>query len=471
MEKIALYLRKSREDEENREETLERHNTMLLDYCKRNSLIIVDTFKEIVSGESIANRPEMQKLLDNVANNMYDGVVCIELERLSRGNPVDQCEILDIFKSTNTKIYTLNKVYDLSKEEIDEEYFEFALFMSRREYKTIVRRLQRGKLQATKDGYYTGGMLPFGYTKERINGGWVLVPHPQEAQIVKHIFNMYINGIGTWTIAKYLNEKGIKTRMNKTFMDYTILDMISNKNYIGMIKSTKLNIWVEGKHEGIINPILFERAQEIKSQSTRKKREVKSRNPLATIAKCGLCGYTLRRTTNKNSIEYMGCVRNACKNQSTKLTVLEDIIIDELSKQLKDFNYFVENYGKDNTVIDNSKSELDLLTKELKKKNTMLEKACEMLEQGIYTIDLYKKRTSNLENEIEEIENRINQLNNPVETEDIKIKKAIPILSEVVKNYHNLDPKEKNILLKRIVKRIEYTKLDNNLDINIDLLM
>lgn len=83
MEKIALYLRKSREDEENREETLERHNTMLLDYCKRNSLIIVDTFKEIVSGESIANRPEMQKLLDNVANNMYDGVVCIELERLS----------------------------------------------------------------------------------------------------------------------------------------------------------------------------------------------------------------------------------------------------------------------------------------------------------------------------------------------------------------------------------------------------
>lgn len=112
---VAIYLRKSREDEELKEETLARHEKMLLDYCKRNKLNIVKTYKEVVSGESIANRPEMQKLLDDVASGLYNGVVCVEIERLSRGNQLDQCELLDVFKSSNTKIYTLNKIYDFRR--------------------------------------------------------------------------------------------------------------------------------------------------------------------------------------------------------------------------------------------------------------------------------------------------------------------------------------------------------------------
>ena len=56
---VAIYLRKSREDDELKEETLARHETMLLEYCKRNNLNIVKIYKEVVSGESIANRPQM----------------------------------------------------------------------------------------------------------------------------------------------------------------------------------------------------------------------------------------------------------------------------------------------------------------------------------------------------------------------------------------------------------------------------
>lgn len=125
---VAIYLRKSREDEELKEETLARHETMLLEYCKRNKLNIVKIYKEIVSGESIANRPEMQRLLDDVAAGLYNGVVCVEIERLSRGNQIDQVEILDVFKGSNTKIYTLNKVYDLTKEDMDELIYNPPIF-------------------------------------------------------------------------------------------------------------------------------------------------------------------------------------------------------------------------------------------------------------------------------------------------------------------------------------------------------
>ena len=107
VDKVAIYLRKSRdEDNEAKEETLARHEKMLNDYCKRNKLNVVATYKEVVSGESISNRPEMQRLLEDVNLGLYTGVVCVEIERLSRGNQIDQCEILEVFKKSNTKIYT-----------------------------------------------------------------------------------------------------------------------------------------------------------------------------------------------------------------------------------------------------------------------------------------------------------------------------------------------------------------------------
>lgn len=95
-------------------------------------------YKEVVSGENLDARPQARLMLDDVADKLYDGVVVVELERLSRGNQIDQVEILETFKKTGTKIYTLNKTYDLASDnEFDEEFFEFGLFMSRREYKII----------------------------------------------------------------------------------------------------------------------------------------------------------------------------------------------------------------------------------------------------------------------------------------------------------------------------------------------
>ena len=166
---VAMYLRKSRFDDESetQEQVLERHEKLLTDYCKRNNLIIKKIYREVVSGENIENRPQVQQLLEEVADGLYDGVVVVEIERLSRGHPIDQFEILETFKGAKAKIYTLQKVYDFSSDnDIDEEYFEFGLFMSRREYKTIKRRLVRGNRQAQQEGYYVGGILPFGFDKK-----------------------------------------------------------------------------------------------------------------------------------------------------------------------------------------------------------------------------------------------------------------------------------------------------------------
>ena len=153
----CMYLRKSRADKDyensSTEAILNRHEKALLELAQNNNYKISQIFREVVSGETLSQRPEMQKLLAQVENNMYDGVLVMEVERLARGNSVDQGIIAQAFKYSNTLIITPTKVYD-PQNEFDEEYFEFGLFMSRREYKTINRRLNAGRLASCKEGKF-----------------------------------------------------------------------------------------------------------------------------------------------------------------------------------------------------------------------------------------------------------------------------------------------------------------------------
>ena len=173
LEEYAMYLRKSRADieaEANGEgETLARHENILLDLARKNEIKIGKIYKEIVSGETIEARPEMQKLLSDVRNDRWKGVLVVEVERLARGETMDQGIVANAFKISNTKIITPMKVYDPNNE-FDEEYFEFGLFMSRREYKVINRRLQRGRIMSVKEGKYVGSIAPFGYDRVKIKG-------------------------------------------------------------------------------------------------------------------------------------------------------------------------------------------------------------------------------------------------------------------------------------------------------------
>ena len=192
----ALYLRKSRADLEaeakGEGETLARHEKMLLELARRYGFSIGKIYREIVSGESIESRPVVQELLRNVESGRWKGVLVVEVERLARGDTMDQGRVAKSFKFSNTKIITPIKIYDPNNE-FDEEYFEFGLFMSRREYKVINRRLQRGRIASVKEGKYVGSIPPYGYDRVKIekDKGFILKKNDDEAQIVEKIFNMY----------------------------------------------------------------------------------------------------------------------------------------------------------------------------------------------------------------------------------------------------------------------------------------
>ena len=465
---VAIYIRKSREDrEETKESTLERHERILKEYCNKYNLKYTESsiYREVVSGDSISNRPQMQKLLKDVENNLYDGVVVVEVQRLSRGNGIDQEIIKETFKRSRTLIYTLNKVYDLfTGDEIDEDMLELSLFLSRQELKAIKRRMMRGRIQAQKEGYYTHPVAPFGYDKEKQGKGYVLVPNETEAEIIRMMYHWYIHDEKRMSdIRDYLNNNNIRTRRGNKWDVQVVRNLMKSKVYLGFLNvdNKKNQRQCEGKHQAIISEETYNLAmQKLKSNTPKTKNGKNLRNPLAGIIKCALCGRTLalHYVPSKNNYN-LQCDNLDCNNIGAYLHFIEDKVIDELKQELKNFNYFLSNSVNEiNKLKDLNNKEIKIIEKNIAKKKEMVERCCEMLEEGIYTKERYIERVSILENDLSALETQLYGLKSKEFNEETKIRTAIPILENVLNEYPKLTPPQKNQLLRTIIEKIEYIK-------------
>lgn len=200
MERYLMYLRKSRMDtdfdEISVEETLNRHRRILESFCKERRLNVVDVLEEVVSGESLSSRPKMLRLLELVNTGMYAGVICIDIERLSRGSSLESGYIMQVLQTNNCKIITPSKIYDLQNES-DEQFTDMKFMFSRYELKTITKRLVRGRNQSASEGKFLGSVAPYGYRAYKLVGmkGNSLRIEPKEAKVVRMIFDMYFKVI------------------------------------------------------------------------------------------------------------------------------------------------------------------------------------------------------------------------------------------------------------------------------------
>ena len=173
MERYLMYLRKSRMDTDYEEisitETLSRHRITLEKLCKSKRLHVDEVLEEVVSGESLAARPQMMRLLEMVSTGDYAGVVCMDIERLSRGSSMESGYIMQILQVNGCKIVTPGKTYDLQNES-DEQFTDMKFMFSRYELKTITKRLVRGRNQSASEGKFMGSMAPYGYQAYKLPG-------------------------------------------------------------------------------------------------------------------------------------------------------------------------------------------------------------------------------------------------------------------------------------------------------------
>lgn len=510
MKPYYIYLRKSRSDQEAEQhgegETLARHEKVLSELAKRNQMPVSKIFREVVSGETIAARPEMQALLMDVEQGLCEGVLVMEIERLARGDTKDQGIVAEAFKYGNVKIITPMKVYDPANE-FDEEYFEFGLFMSRREYKTINRRIQRGRIASVREGKFISSIPPYGYDKVSIENekGYRLRINPKEAEIVSMIFNWYTQGIlqpdgtrqrlSTSSICHRLDVLHIRPQRADHWSPSSIRDILKNPVYTGSIrwayrkemrvlKNGKLEthritsddyIQCKGLHEGIISPELFDTAQK-RMKSNRKSSTKCSnllKNPLAGILVCAKCNTSMTRLAPNQKTNYASikCPNKNCDNISAPLELLEKQLLTALEHWLKNCTLnpdVLQSPNSTHTDLHYLKSSIEEIKKEQTALHKQLDNAFAFLERELYTEEDFLKRKRCISSQIDALNSDLSTLQFEYEqllcmTQSSQDDLLTPTDFHILDIYRLMDSAVgKNQLLKSILEKVEYLKTEKN---------
>lgn len=485
--RAAVYLRKSRMEEGmDTEEVLRRHRQGLTECAQRYGLYIAEYYPEVVSGESLYGRPQMLRLLEDVEAGQYDAVLCMDLDRLSRGRMKDQGIILDAFRDSGTLIVTPDKIYNL-EDEIDDELAEFKTFMSRREYKIINKRLRRGLQRSIQDGCYVAN-APYGYKKVSIDRRPTLEIFEPEARFVRIMFQMYADGYGCVSIANHVNAMGARPHRSASFSRTSVAQILRSPTYIGKVvwdqkthikKNSNGNLkhiticnppekWTitDGLHPPIIEKALFEKVSSIMAGRYRPAyNDGTIKSPLAGLVKCANCGGSMQRA-NMTGQAYLLCQRKGCC-AAAKFELVEARVLRHLEDVLNQLHIEPAVLKQDTAPLEDT---LASITRELGAANRQKTRLHELLELEEYDLPTYRERMAAVKEKISFLEARQEDARRRLEQAATNDPAAQAVqIRAVLDAYRRSDAAHQNALLHSVIDQITYHKAKKTKPADFDL--
>lgn len=484
----AIYLRKSRADIEaealGEGETLARHRKILNELARRRGLNVVKTYEEIVSGESLEARTQMQQLLQDVSARMYHGVIVVDIDRLGRGDTKEQGIIAEAFQYSDTWIITPTKDFN-PNDENDLRTIELGQFIARMEYRQIRKRLQNGLHQSVVEGNHTC-KAPYGYEKVYLDKGRTktLEINEDEARIVRWIFGRFADGANVGQIARELTNMHVPTSAGKAeWSSAAVRDILRNPVYIGQIRwkdretvttlgdgytrikrkrhSHKPEVY-EGKHPAIVSDEIFAKcAARFANRPPAIKIGYKLSNPLSGIVKCRECGKSMRLVYSSQSNRKPRIAHppsQLCKCKSIAMHKLLNDISDRLRVEIDNFIIDAkdDSIGRSIALHEQSIATMESSLKALEKR---LGRLYELFETEVYTQQEFMQRRSALQAEIADLKSNLESAKStaPMHIDyQTKIAQWTDICNAITDEA--VEPETKNRLLKSIIEKCVYWK-------------
>ena len=503
----AIYLRKSRADAEAEKlgegETLARHKKILTELAARKGLYVGKIYQEIVSGETIEARPEIQKLIQDCYDGKYRGIIIVEVTRLSRGSQGDAQIIMDCLRYSNRNqgllVVTPTKVYDVAHSSEDEEFMEFELFMSRREYKMIKKRMDRGRKQAVVEGNYMGSYRPYGYDILKSKTARTLVPNEDEAPIVKQIFDWAVkDNYSAGKIARTLTDMGVPTYSgDPEWSSGTVKTILMNPTYMGKVKwndrmrvKTMVNgelvssrprgnhtehyMEYDGKHKkhALVDEETFKAARS-KYYNDKTKADFKLQNPLAGLIRCQKCGKMMQLQLYKNkpnvAPRFHHRQSQVCKVKSVLVSDLMNALVHSLKLYIEDFEVRLDNLPDvdENSIM----TQMDIIREQIRKSEKKLSKLFDAWENDDITDNEFVQRKAVHNDRIERLKKQMDDMEDSIperEQYEERIQRLSDALDAITDE--DLDADAKNQFLKEIIENIEFSR-ENNEEFIIDVFL
>ena len=446
-----LYYRLSR-DEDQEMNSLHNQRQILVDYAEQHGYEIVgESFDDNVTGMTF-NREGIGEIEDAVESGLVDTILVKDLSRLGR-HRTQTAIFIDYLSENNVNVISVTEGIN-SADENDDLIIGFKQIVNDLYAKDISKKVRAGVRQKQKDRGLVE-TLPLGYYKDK-NLNKVMIDE-EAAEIVREVFNLYVQGYGLTTIAKMMNAKGIKSpeyyqrrrladwkpEISKKYLwvqtsvkriltnELYIRVMVNHKTVTNKIRKTKTQVPKDEqyRHENFCEPIIEEsvwnQAQFLLSQRAVIKPRSKNGNKLhryTGIIKCADCGSSMIARKRKwRGNEYTEYTCNSChrygKQYCTPHTVresqLDELVVDEI-RQLHE--YILSESEKYDKIVRDWNQKKPLYDKQIENHENSISGLNKQIEELIIErigdrehAEIYNRMIAERESQIEEHRNKINQ--------------------------------------------------------------
>ena len=491
--------------------SLEAQKERLTKYADFQNMEVVREYCDAgKSGKSIAGRPEFTQMLQDVADDR-DGVDYILVFKLSRfgRNAADVLNSLQYIQDFGVNLICVEDGIDSSKDS-GKLTITVLSAVAEIERENILVQTMEGRKQKAREGKWNGGVAPFGYNTD--SKGDTLIIEPDEAEIVKIIYDKYVNEeLGIDMICNYLNQHGYEKRKTRDFeLNYftrgLIVNILDNPVYTGKIaygksKTQKVKgtrdqyqrvktddyLLADGRHEAIISESLWEAAQQKRKENSvkwNKTHSLEHEHILSGVVKCPLCGTgmagTVRRRKNKKTGEYKDdfyyrCLHRKKMDEEHFCNYKFSLNQDELNHQVETIILYIinnDNFGTfvkkkleqkiDVTLLEEEREQLRQQLRQLagakKKLMDMLDKLDVMDRHYDRKYQDMQDRLETLYDKISEIEDMITDTNEKIHnaySDHFSAKEIYKILEHFDIMYDKMTDLEKKEFIRNFIDSIE----------------
>ncbi|AEH46740.1 recombinase family protein [Parageobacillus thermoglucosidasius] len=418
--KVATYVRVSTDEQAKEGFSIPAQRERLRAFCESQGWEIVEEYIEEGWSAKDLDRPQMQRLLKDIKKGNIDIVLVYRLDRLTR-SVLDLYLLLQTFEKYNVAFRSATEVYDTSTA-MGRLFITLVAALAQWERENLAERVKFGIEQMIDEGKKPGGHSPYGYKFDKDFNCTII---EDEANTVRMIYRMYCDGYGYHSIAKRLNELGIKPRIAKEWNHNSVRDILTNDIYIGTYRWG--NKVVLNNHPPIISETLFRKVQKEK-EKRRVDRTRVGKFLLTGLLYCGNCnGHKMQGTFDKREQKtYYRCLK--CNRITNEKNILEPLL-DEIQLLITSKEYFMSKFSDQY----DQKEEVDVsaLKKELEKIKRQKEKWYDLYMDDRNPIpkeDLFAK-INELNKKEEEIYNKLNEVEpedkEPVEEKYNRLSKMI----------------------------------------------
>lgn len=454
----ALYIRVSTDDQA--ELSPDAQKRLLLDYAKKNGIIISNDFifSESVSGRHVQKRPEFQRMIGiaKQPSHPIDVILVWKYSRFAR-NQEESIVYKSMLKKDHVEVISVSEpLVDGPFGTLIERIIEWMdEYYSIRLSGEVLRGM---KEKALRNGYQSSPCL--GY--EAVGHGKPYQINEAEYAMVSYIMDLYDNqNMDETAIARKCNDLGYKTKRGNPFERRTIDRILQNPFYCGIVSWNGVEF--EGAHEVRISKERFDRRQRLIAS---RKRPMKARNVstckhwLSGLLKCSVCGATLSYTGN-GKCPYFQCWKYAKGFHKTSVALsvkkAEEAVIAyfDLILSGEDFTYV----RKDEPTADNTAA-IEQIQRELSKLSTRENRIRDAYESGIDTLEEYKANKDRLISNRLQLENELEALQTEQKEKELNkddVLHEIKSVNDILKN-PDVSYEEKGTLIRTIVDQIVYDK-------------